>query len=94
MGVVGIIIAALVNLFLQSGALQFAISVIAVLVFAALTAYDTQRIKDTYCEVAGDMTATNNSGHRHRCRCSWPPIIGARRRTQRGGGSRSYAWLA
>ena len=58
MGVVGIIIAALVNLFLQSSALQFAISVIGVLVFAGLTAYDTQRIKDAYYEVAGDMTAT------------------------------------
>ena len=52
MGVVGIIAAALVNLFLQSSALQFAISVIGVLVFAGLTAYDTQRIKDSYYEVA------------------------------------------
>ena len=58
MGVFGIIIAALVNIFLQSSALQFAISVIGVLVFAGLTAYDTQRIKDTYYEVAGDATAT------------------------------------
>ena len=57
MGVIGIIIAALVNLFLQSSALQFAISVIGVLVFAGLTAYDTQRIKDGYYEVMGDMTA-------------------------------------
>ena len=48
MGVIGIIIAALVNIFLQSSALQFAISVIGVLVFAGLTAYDTQHIKDTY----------------------------------------------
>ena len=58
MGVIGIIIASLVNIFLQSSALQFAISVIGVLVFAGLTAYDTQRIKDTYYEVAGDTTAT------------------------------------
>ncbi len=58
MGLFGIIIAGLVNLFLQSGALQFAISVIGVLVFAGLTAYDTQRIKDTYYEVAGSMEAT------------------------------------
>jgi FtsH-binding integral membrane protein len=57
MGVIGIIIASLVNLFLQSSALQFAISVIGVLAFAGLTAYDTQRIKDTYYEVAGDMAA-------------------------------------
>ena len=54
MGVVGIVIAALVNLFLQSSALQFAISVIGVLVFAGLTAYDTQRIKDGYLMVRGD----------------------------------------
>ncbi len=56
MGVIGIIAASLVNLFLQSGALQFAISVIGVLVFAGLTAYDTQRIKDGYFEVMNDAT--------------------------------------
>jgi uncharacterized protein len=50
MGLIGVIIASLVNLFLQSSALQFAISVIGVLVFAGLTAYDTQRIKDGYWE--------------------------------------------
>ena len=48
MGLIGIIIAALVNIFLQSSAVQFAISSIGVLVFAGLTAYDTQNIKDTY----------------------------------------------
>ena len=48
MGVIGIIIASLVNIFLQSTALQFAISVIGVLVFAGLTAYDTQQIKEMY----------------------------------------------
>lgn len=53
MGLIGVVIAALVNLFLQSSALQFAISVIGVLVFAGLTAFDTQRLKDTYYEVAG-----------------------------------------
>ena len=57
MGVFGIIIAAIVNLFLQSSALQFAISVIGVLVFAGLTAYDTQQIKDNYYAIAGDATA-------------------------------------
>ena len=56
MGLVGIIIAALVNLFLQSGGLQFAISVIGVLVFAGLTAYDTQRIKDGYLMIRHDAT--------------------------------------
>jgi uncharacterized protein len=57
MGLIGVVIASLVNLFLQSSALQFAISVIGVLVFAGLTAYDTQRIKDGYYEVQGDATA-------------------------------------
>ena len=50
MGVFGIIIASLVNIFLQSSAMQFAISGIGVLVFAGLTAYDTQRIKEMYFE--------------------------------------------
>jgi FtsH-binding integral membrane protein len=48
MGLFGIIIASLVNIFLASSALQFAISVIGVLVFAGLTAYDTQRLKTEY----------------------------------------------
>ncbi|EBU8090001.1 BAX inhibitor (BI)-1/YccA family protein, partial [Salmonella enterica subsp. enterica serovar Agona] len=50
MGVFGLILAMLVNLFLQSSALQFAISVIGVLIFAGLTAYDTQKIKESYYE--------------------------------------------
>ena len=57
MGLIGIIIAAIVNIFMQSSAMQFAISVIGVLVFAGLTAYDTQRIKDVYYEVAGNAEA-------------------------------------
>ncbi len=56
MGVFGLIIASLVNLFLQSSALQFAISAIGVLVFAGLTAYDTQKIKSMYDYVAHDET--------------------------------------
>ena len=48
MDLIGIIIAMLVNLFLASSALQFAISVIGVLIFAGLTAYDTQQIKEMY----------------------------------------------
>ena len=52
-GLVGIIIAGLVNLFMQSSALQFAISVIGVLIFAGLTAYDTQNIKNTYLTMRG-----------------------------------------
>ena len=61
MGVIGIIVAGLVNFWLQSSALQFAISTIGVLVFAGLTAYDTQRIKDGYLEVKDDMTATSKA---------------------------------
>jgi FtsH-binding integral membrane protein len=48
MGLIGIIIASLVNLFWPNGALQFVISVVGVLVFAGLTAYDTQKIKEMY----------------------------------------------
>ncbi len=50
MGLIGVVIASIVNLFLASSALQFAISVIGVLVFVGLTAYDTQRIRNTYLE--------------------------------------------
>ena len=55
MGLIGVIIAMVVNIFLASSALQFAISVIGVLVFAGLTAYDTQRIKTMY-DVRDDGT--------------------------------------
>ncbi len=48
MGLFGIIIASLVNMFLGSTMMQFIISVVGVLVFAGLTAYDTQRLKDEY----------------------------------------------
>lgn len=48
MGLVGIIVASIVNIFLQSSALAFAVSAIGVLLFAGLTAYDTQNIKATY----------------------------------------------
>jgi FtsH-binding integral membrane protein len=48
MGLVGIILASLVNLFFASSALQFAISAIGVLIFAGMTAYDTQQIKEMY----------------------------------------------
>ncbi len=51
-GLIGIIIASIVNIFIGSTALQFAVSVIGVLVFAGLTAYDTQQIKEEY--YAGD----------------------------------------
>lgn len=54
MGLIGIIIASLVNIFLQSSALQFAVSVIGVFVFIGLTAYDTQKIKQTYYQFLGN----------------------------------------
>jgi FtsH-binding integral membrane protein len=50
MGLIGLILAGIVNIFLASSALQFAISVLGVLVFLGLTAYDTQRIKADYIE--------------------------------------------
>jgi FtsH-binding integral membrane protein len=52
MGLIGILIAGLINIFMQSSALQFAISVIGVVVFLGLTAWDTQRIKGDYYEFA------------------------------------------
>ena len=52
MGVIGLILASIVNIFLASSALMFAISAIGVLIFAGLTAYDTQNIKNTYLAMA------------------------------------------
>jgi len=48
MGVIGLVVAMVVNIFLQSSAVMFAISALGVLIFAGLTAYDTQKIKNTY----------------------------------------------
>ena len=52
MGVIGLIVASIVNIWMQSPALMYAISVIGVLIFAGLTAYDTQKIKNTYIQMA------------------------------------------
>nr|WP_315381400.1 Bax inhibitor-1/YccA family protein [uncultured Sphingomonas sp.] len=52
-GLVGLIVASIVNLFLQSGTMSLVISAIGVLIFAGLTAYDTQKIKSIYAYVAG-----------------------------------------
>jgi len=57
MGLFGLIIASLVNIFLQSGGLSWALSVIGVLIFAGLTAWDTQKIKEMY-DVQDDGTVT------------------------------------
>lgn len=53
MGLIGLIIAMLLNLWLQSGPLSLAISAIGVVIFAGLTAWDTQRLRETYYHVAG-----------------------------------------
>ncbi|GHD99533.1 membrane protein [Defluviimonas sp. 20V17] len=52
MGLIGILVASVVNIFLQSSALMFAVSVLGVLIFAGLTAFDTQSIKTQYIQMA------------------------------------------
>lgn len=54
MGLIGLIVASVINMFLQSGAMAFAISVIGVLIFAGLTAWDTQRLKEDYDYLSQD----------------------------------------
>ena len=61
MGLFGVILASLVNLFLQAPMLQFVISIVGVLVFAGLTAYDTQRLKSEYLYGAMDGETTERS---------------------------------
>lgn len=61
MGLIGVIIAMIVNMFLGSSALHFAISVIGVIVFVGLTAYDTQRIKETYYAGDGQAVVTKKA---------------------------------
>jgi FtsH-binding integral membrane protein len=61
MGLIGIVLASLVNIFIGSTALQFAISVIGVVVFVGLTAYDTQTIKEMYYEGDGHEIASKKS---------------------------------
>lgn len=53
MGLIGILIAMVINIFLQSSGLALAISILGVLIFAGLTAWDTQRLRDEYYHVAG-----------------------------------------
>jgi FtsH-binding integral membrane protein len=61
MGLIGIVLASLVNIFIGSSALQFAISVIGVIVFTGLTAWDTQRIKEVYLESDPDDVLTKKA---------------------------------
>ncbi len=53
MGLIGIIVASIINIFIGSPAIMFAVSILGVLIFAGLTAYDTQNIKNTYLAHAG-----------------------------------------
>jgi Inhibitor of apoptosis-promoting Bax1 len=50
MGLIGVVIASLVNIFLASSTLQFVVSIVGILVFVGLTAWDTQSIKEQYAE--------------------------------------------
>jgi FtsH-binding integral membrane protein len=56
-GLIGIVLASVVNIFLHSGPMQFIISVLGVFIFAGLIAYDTQRLKMTYYQLGGDQAA-------------------------------------
>jgi uncharacterized protein len=53
MGLIGIIIAMIANIFIQSSGLQLAVNILGVLIFAGLTAYDTQRLRDMYYQLQG-----------------------------------------
>ena len=61
MGLIGIVVASLVNMFLQSSMMHFIITVVGVLVFAGLTAYDTQRIRLEYSAQDGQAVATKKA---------------------------------
>lgn len=61
MGLFGLIIASIVNIFMQSSAMEFVISVAGVLIFAGLTAYDTQKIKLMYLQGEHSETATKKA---------------------------------
>ena len=64
MGVIGLLVASIVNIWLASPAIMFAVSAIGVLIFAGLTAYDTQNIKNTYLAHAhhGDQEWLEKAG--------------------------------
>jgi FtsH-binding integral membrane protein len=61
MGLIGLIIASVVNMFMQSSAMHFVISVLGVLIFVGLTAYDTQKIKSVYEEADGVEVMTKKA---------------------------------
>jgi FtsH-binding integral membrane protein len=61
MGLIGLVIASVVNLFVQSTAFQFGLSILSILIFSGLTAWDTQAIKEMYYESDGYEVATKKS---------------------------------
>lgn len=61
MGLIGLIVAMIANIFLQSSAISFGISVLGVLIFAGLTAWDNQRIKEGFYQVAGNAELASKS---------------------------------
>ena len=61
MGLIGILLASLANFFFKSAALSFVISVLGVLIFTGLTAWDTQKIKNTYYAVGGDTAVAGKA---------------------------------
>ena len=61
MGLIGIILASIINIFIGSSAMQFAISVIGVLIFVGLTAYDTQKIKNMYLADDSESVASKKA---------------------------------
>lgn len=61
MGLIGILLASLANMFFQSGTLNFVVSVLGVLIFTGLTAWDTQKIKNTYFEVGGNVAVAGKA---------------------------------
>jgi len=61
MGLIGILLASVVNIFLKSSMMSFVVSVLGVLIFTGLTAWDTQKIKNTYYMVGGDTAVAGKA---------------------------------
>jgi uncharacterized protein len=61
MGLIGVIIASAVNIFLKSSGLAFAVSILSVLIFTGLTAYDSQKIKSMYYQFSGNAEMTSKA---------------------------------
>ncbi|WEK04234.1 MAG: Bax inhibitor-1/YccA family protein [Candidatus Devosia phytovorans] len=61
MGLIGLIIASVINIFFYNGMLEFIISIVGVLIFTGLTAYDTQKIKESYSESLGADVLTKQA---------------------------------